>query len=534
MTHATAVECLARLRDLRGKDPLELRLLFDGMLDALLGAVPASRRHLDVLETMREPLDRALSTLSLRYADRPVAPDAPENDTLLKVVSTWSKMADVYALIAQDTALGNSASTHALLAQRRTDCHARAVLEYMRARRSTAPGLWKTLHESLLDAEARGFAYTRAPDPLNPWQAQSAAEAHSTLLLMDLSSPFSRSPREFGQIWRCARHFAPHCRLLPEGSDADDGRRTAYGLDLHADHGLRPVATMADVEGIRRFESLQLSDRFREVTSRIRKRNSVAELDLDPSVGVEETVRLLLSLYRPWARGSSGRRFARRPGGGTAELTGNWKAIGFYVTGKPFAQPAIHENSQSLYSDMRMLTLGERVADVSTDEKVEIQRAAEHRGYICTQWEILDQSLGGFRLRRHSSAERLEHRELIAIRPRDARNFMLGTISWVMYREDGALETGIRLLEGIPTEVAVRSVGVGKGQYDVSFQQAFRLSETPALKTPATLVLPAGYFQPFRVIELYDGKLRGMRLLELVHRGADFDQATFEVVNTAG
>lgn len=534
MSHPTAADCLAALRNLSGKDPATLRNEFNAMLDAVLDARPPARRHLDVLETMREPLFRALATLSLRYSGQPVAPDAPENDTLLEVSSTWAKMADAYFAIAQDTALGNSEATHTLLAQRRTDCLGRAVLEYLRARRITASGLWMALHESLIDAEARGLAYTRAPDPLNPWQAQSAAEAHTVVLLVDLSAPFSRSPREFGQIWHCARHFAPYCRLLEPDSDADDGRRAAYGLDLRTDHGLRPVPTLTSLEGVRRFDSSQLGDQFRAVTTRVRKGQSVAELNLDPSVEVEEAVRLLLSLYRPWARGSIGRRFTRRPGGGTAELTGDWKAIIFYVDGKPFSQPSVHVAARSVRSDMRLLTLGERVTDIAVDQPTAVQRAAEHRGYICTHWEILDQSLGGFRLRRRSSSDRLAHRELIAIRPSDTRTFMLGTVSWVMYREDGALDAGIQLLEGVPKVVAVRSVGLGLAQYDVSFQPAFHLSETPAIKSPATLVLPAGYFQPFRVIEMFDEKLLGFRLLELVNRGADFDQASFEAVSVAG
>lgn len=533
MSFPSAADCLAALHDLRGKDPATLRDEFDLILDAVLNAVPPSRQHLDVLETMREPLSRALATLSLRYSGQPVAPDAPENDALLKVSSTWGKMGDAYFAIAQDTALGNSNTTLTLLVQRRTDCLGRAMLEYMRARRVIAPGLWTALHDSLIDAEARGLAYTRAPDPLNPWQAQSAAEAHTVLLLADLSAPFSRSPREFGQIWHCARHFAPYCRLLDPDSDADDGRRAAYGLNLKADHGLRPIATLACLDGIRRFDSSQLADRFRELIAGIRKRQSVAELNLDPSVEVEEAVRLLLSLYRPWARGSIGRRFTRRPGGGTVELTGDWKAITLYIGGKPFTQPSVQGVARSVRSDMRLLTLGERVTDIAMDQPDLAQRAAEHRGYICTRWEILDQSLGGFRLLRSSSADRIAHRELIAVRPSDAKAFMLGTVSWVMYREDGALEAGIQLLEGIPKVIAVRSVGLGKGQYDVSFQPAFQLSETPAIKSPATLVLPAGYFQPFRVIEMFDESLRGFRLLELVNRGADFDQATFEPINVA-
>ncbi len=59
---------------------------------------------------------------------------------------------------------------------------------------------------------------------------------------------------------------------------------------------------------------------------------------------------------------------------------------------------------------------------------------------------------------------------------------------------------------------------------------AFLLDETPALKAPATLVIPAGYFLPHRVVEVHDGRLRGYRLLEIVERGANFDQVSFEAV----
>lgn len=534
MSYPTAVECLTTLQSLRSDDAPTLQRECDAILEALLHATPPSRRHLEVLEAMRGPLAQALTACSLNYSDRPVAPSTPENEALLAVCATWSRMAEAYSAILQDTALGNSAETHTLLVQRRTDCLVRALVEYMRAHRAVPSSQWAAVHESLIDAEARGLARVRAPDPLNPWQAQSASEAHTVALLMDLANPFSRMPRELGQIWHCARYFAPYCHLLPTGSADDDGRRTAYGLDLAGNHGLRPLKSAAPSDNIRRFESVQLPEQFRQLNKHIRKQHSVAELTLDPSVGVDEAVRLLLSLYRPWARGSSGRRFTRRPGRGHVDLTGNWKAIGFYIAGKAFTQPKLFGMARSVTNDLHMLTLGERVAEAANDKTLEVQRAAQHRGYICSRWEILDQSPGGFRLRCTHSADRLEHRELIAVRPGDMKSFLLGMVNWVMYREDGTLEAGVKVLEGIPTSVGVRSVGIGKNKHDINFQESFHLTATPALDTPATLVLPAGYFQPFRVVELFDDKLRGYRLLELVNRGADFDQATFERVTLSG
>jgi hypothetical protein len=530
MSHPTPEECLARIRELDGREGQDVHRELRELITSVTASTPPSAGWLEVLEAIREPLEHAQSALAHRYANRP-APPGDESDVALHEVSeTWQAFAHAYACLARDTAIGPSASTHALLAQRRVHYTACALIEFLRARRSVPGGMWLALNQALADAEARGFAWTRAPDLLNDaWKAQSAAEAHVVALLIDLSNPFACRPEEFLAIQELARYFAPYCRLLPAGSEAEDGRRTAYAIDLNADRPLRPLTTL-EGDTLRRFDSSQLAERFRETASRLRKGGVPSDLGLSDALTAEDTVQLLLAMYRPWARGSTGRRFARRPGRGHADLTGNWDAIAFHVAGKPFEQPTMNTVERSIRSDERLLTLGERVTDIIIDDQPDRARAAARRGFICTPWEILDQSLGGFRLRRHGSTDRLEHRELVAIRPEDAKRFMLGTVNWVMYRDDGALDAGIKLMNGMPRVVAIRSVGMSRDRSAIDFQMAFHLDETPALKAPATLILPAGYFLPYRVVEIHDGKLRGYRLLEIIERGADFDQVSFEPV----
>mgnify|MGYP003667423820 CR=1 FL=1 len=531
MTKPTPDESIATLRALHGRGGQDVHSELRRLIGVVVDRTPPSAGWLEVLEALREPLAHAQSALAHSYAERPAAPGDNADLALHEVSETWLEMARAYALLARDTAIGPSASTHALLAQRQVHYCAAALVEFIQARRAVPAGMWRALNEAFADAEARGFAWTRAHDALNrAWQAQSAAEAHAEALLIDLSNPFSFDAEQLRAVRELARYFAPYCRLLPEGSDAQDGRRTAYALDLSTDQGLRPLDTLDPGARLRRFDSSQLVDRFREVASRLRKSGQASDLGLSAALTAEDAVQLLLSLYKPWARGASGRRFARRPGRGGAELSGDWNTIAFFISGKPFEQPTMNTVERSIRSDERMLTLGERVTDIMIDDRPDRQRLAARRGYICTQWEMLDQSLGGFRLRRRGSTERLEHRELIAIRPDDAKSFMLGVVGWVMYREDGALDAGVKLMNGLPRVVAIRSVGIGRERSDIEFQMAFLLDETPALKAPATLVIPAGYFLPHRVVEVHDGRLRGYRLLEIVERGANFDQVTFEAV----
>ena len=63
---------------------------------------------------------------------------------------------------------------------------------------------------------------------------------------------------------------------------------------------------------------------------------------------------------------------------------------------------------------------------------------------------------------------------------------------------------------------------------DESYVQAISLGAVPALKSPPTLVLPAGWFKPRRVIEVLLRRPVRVRLLEAHERGADFERVTFE------
>lgn len=536
MAHMTPAECMQALQELRTLDAESTRRELSAILNAVIDATPHSAAYLEALEALRSPLERVLSALVRQQNADTVARDVATK-ALQRITETWQKAGQAYACIGQDISIGASAEKHALLAQRRVAYRARAIMDFLRTRRAVPLGLWKALHESFADADARGFAYTRVPDSLNhAWQEQSAAEAHVTMLLVDLSNPFGRSPDELEKVWNWAQHFAPYCSLIADAGESDETRRTAYGVNLASDWGARPITLFEPAPSVRRFDGSQLAEQFRKITSRIKKGGSPGEFGLGEDIASDAATRLLMSLYRPWSRGSSGRRFARRHGGGQIELTGDWRAIGFYIAGKIFEPPKLNVSKKSSDDDIRLLTFGEQVTRIDLgddEERRAIERTALRRGFVCTQWDILDQSIGGFRLRRQGSTERVEHRKLVAIRPSDSGTFLLGMISWVMYREDGSLEAGIKLLSGLPQVVAIRSVGLSKDRFDPSFQQAFGLSETPALKLPASLVLPAGYFQPFRVIELHDGTMRGYRLLELITRGADFDQVSYEGLSLA-
>jgi len=87
----------------------------------------------------------------------------------------------------------------------------------------------------------------------------------------------------------------------------------------------------------------------------------------------------------------------------------------------------------------------------------------------------------------------------------------------------------VRLFPGAPQAISVRPSNFnlsGSSRYE----RALLLPEVPAPATPATLVLPAGWFQSGRFVEIYSDRKQVAKLLNLLEKGSDFDRGTIVVV----
>jgi hypothetical protein len=526
-------ECQELLKNLHPLNIEESHRILLEMVPSLLHALPPPDQHLDVLEAARPRIALAQAELARRYASHPLPPDSAENETLRKVVSLWRAMARSYAHIARVAATdGILTDQRATLAQRRLHYTGQVLLEYFRARRALPAGAWAELHDSYSAADALGVAGTRVPDPLNEvWKAQSSTEAYAGVLLVDLANPYGRGERELKWVCRWAQRFAPYCSL--HGDAPPDATKPAtYGIDLASDHGLRPFGVLTPSESLRRFDGSQLGGQIQSVLKQFKQGVMPSSLGLGGDCPVDASARLLLSLYRPWGLASAGRRFPRRGCRGSAELCSNWSSIAFHIRGRPFEQPPTYATQRSLRSDISLLTFGERVeqADLRWTED-QRRRAAAKYGFICERWNMADHSVSGFRLLQHPHTQRLEHHQVVGIRPPDGERFLLGQISWLMFRGDGMMETGVHVLPGLPKAIGVRTFGIMTSARE-GYQEAFMLPAAPALKAPATLVLPGGWFQPQRVIDVHDGDRRSqLRLTDLVLHGPNFDQVSFEPVD---
>ena len=70
-------------------------------------------------------------------------------------------------------------------------------------------------------------------------------------------------------------------------------------------------------------------------------------------------------------------------------------------------------------------------------------------------WHIRDESLAGMRLERNTGTGRFVHNQLVAVRPTDARSFVLATIRWLSVDENYVPRTGVRALPGVQEVVRI-------------------------------------------------------------------------------
>ncbi|MDB5802631.1 MAG: hypothetical protein JWL63_3570 [Rhodocyclales bacterium] len=518
-------QCLAALRALNPTDVDDSMAVMAFVLDGMCAHPPEPTDHLQVLEEMRTTLDFVMSQASQRYVARPLPPASEEDERLQRVVTGWTTMAKSYALIAQRSAMDPGfVDKRALLAHRRIQYCALAMVENFRARREMPPGLWRNLHGLFAASERASLSDVRVPDALNEvWGAQSAQECYVALLLVDAAMPSGRTPRELVWIMRWAQRFAPYCVVQADSEPRPD-KATQFALDINADHGLRPIGLIVPEAPVRGIDTKRLANHIQAVVAQLKKGVSPASLGLGDDCVQPACSRLLVSLYRPWGHAAAGRKFPRRRLSSKVQLCVDQQTIAFFLEGREFSQPS--DARVTSFSDTQVMrTFGERVESEITPEYL-VKRAAQ-LGYAQEEvWQVTDQSVAGYRLARSQGDSRVEHRQLVGLRATPAAAMLLAEVSWLQYQHNGTLQAGVSLLPGPPKVMAVR-LHLGDRSARERYRLGFMVPGIDALKTEVSLIVPSGWFLANRRVEIYEEGPWYARMVKLVSRGANFDRITF-------
>jgi hypothetical protein len=253
----------------------------------------------------------------------------------------------------------------------------------------------------------------------------------------------------------------------------------------------------------------------------LRKGESPSSLGLGEDCTMPSVEQLLVLLFRLWCEGKNARTQMRRSVNGKAKACSTMVAMHFHISGnKIFRQPGLATQLTRRERD-EIATFGH------TSTRFDDAFVASG-GYATEDWQLLEESLSGLRIVRSiaSAGGRYTHTQLIAVRPGDAKSFLIGMVRWIRTDEKDDLHVGVRVIPGIPQAVAVRPTGINAKAE--KFVPALLCPALPALSSPTTLILPPGWYRTGRVLEVYGERSELMLLSGVIERGSDFERVAIE------
>jgi hypothetical protein len=216
------------------------------------------------------------------------------------------------------------------------------------------------------------------------------------------------------------------------------------------------------------------------------------QLKLGDNYSAPECIELLTHLHRCWCEDNSTRFANRSPGSQRAQLCFQTENIHTLLSGKP----------------------------------------ARGTSPAPEGWQLENQSLlGAMLVRVDTTGARLTSRQLVALRIGDAET-KLGVSTWVSVTRGGQLHIGVRYLPGAVQAIMLQAAAEKDSAATGSSIPALLLHPVPALKTPASLIVPNGWFEPGRAVEIrqQNGTTQQAKTGFSVDRGIDYERVSFALL----
>jgi len=502
---------LTNVQVVQGELKQQLELLSHYPLSAL--------ERLKILEQLRETVAYIVAELGKKYRNKPLPFSPLEQAAWNSIASLWQILAANYRLCLQANITGNAevAPFTALITQRAMSGLVAQMLEYGHAYRAVPPALWRQLHGLYAFAEEREVAAKRIKDSLNREDgSDSCAGAYAKALLLSLADPQQLSSRQLLQLDRWLDKWTARAPLSKEQPPTPTLPLVAVDLAGESGAAIYTGQMMAE----KRFlDTERTAMSLRKRIKFLHGGGNAAEIGLGDDCIQPGCEAFLAALYRRWCEVPPTRAHNRDHAESAVQLCFAFPAIHFFLNdATPFKQPGeTLDLAPEIMEDMRMYG---RVT--KRTEKLLVARL----GFTLENWRCLDQSAGGLRLARNGEGERISQNLLLAMRPEASEHFALAVVRWLVVNEDGGLSIGTRALPGFPTPLAARQITLNPKDAG-PFVPAFQLSAAPEQNEPASLVLPIGWFQPGKRIQIYGSQMEEAKLIGLLEKGANFERVSF-------
>ncbi|MBI2308279.1 MAG: hypothetical protein HYU78_13335 [Rhodocyclales bacterium] len=503
-------------------NPLQAEAALETFLDELAGTPPAAPVYLNLLEQARIPLCFVEEELANRYVNKPLPLGEVEQQAFRQVTGIWRKVTRAYAQCAQldaDTDDAEHPRRVALILHRCLYYTGMLIVEHHRARREIPAGAWLDLHGYYASAEEWGVATMPITDALDPHgRPTHCAAAYASTLLLDIAGPYSLSIGDYGLIRRWAVQWSS---LVGVAAVPPDEALPAFVIDLMQDAGLKPATDSAIPENIRKLDTSRLAITLTQVRRQLAQRIPPGQIGLGDDCSAGQCRKLLELVARPWTQARAVRKFRRHASSGVARLAAGFESVHYLISGGEFAQP----ESTRMYCRQEFDSLFVFRHMEHPNAKLQIRQPGPSQRP--DDWQVVNQSANGFRLMRSIAGNKVAHGQLLGVCPPDGERYFLAQVTWLMQDRGEQLVAGIAALPGAPRAIAARPL-TGAGGAAELFSRAFLLPATSMVSDEASLVLPQGWFQAGRILEVNDeGESAQVMLLHVLQDGPDFERVSF-------
>lgn len=143
-----------------------------------------------------------------------------------------------------------------------------------------------------------------------------------------------------------------------------------------------------------------------------------------------------------------------------------------------------------------------------------------------SRWQILNQSAGGYALRKFNSSQvSMQVGDVAAIKNNETLSWEVGIIRWASINELEQLDIGFELIS--PKVKAIMT----KSKKNAAEIKALSLPEISALKQQATVIVPRGEYTAGENIELIEDNVRTTILItKLIERSSSFERYQYSLI----
>lgn len=477
---------------------------------------------LRVLEVLREPVAYVQREHARKYAGKPLPLESSETASWTRVNGLWLEIADAY-LLCRDACVHGDANLKkhgALIVMRCLRYTSCAMFEHYRVYRQPPAALWKQLCQLYVFAEQSGFAQTTVVDTFTHQETDSTcAAAFCQALLAQLANPFSLSGRQMEFLAHWIEKWSGQVGIASQ--PLPPSAIPALAIDLAASNGPVFAEGLVPLASLRYLDLDALGRNLRQFIALLKQGQTPAQLGLGEDARQPGCENLLMLLYIQWCRAGTGRGEQRDPTSETTQVCLGVHAAHFHICGRAFRAPGSSLTGQE-ERDMQLFG--------HISERTERSLASGQSSAI-ESWQLINRSNSGFMcmLREPDAQMRISHNQLVAVRRSSSKQFYLGLVQWLRVEENKELFVGVRLFPGIANAVVVRPANFNAPTGIKGFERGLLLPEV-APSTPVTLILPSGWYQAGRFVEVHGNQKQVAKLINLLEKGSDFERCTVSLV----